>query len=121
MKVIICGDREWTNASLIEEHISKLIIEHPIIINGGCRGADIIAKDIAERFGLIVRTHKPKWDMYGKGAGVIRNHEMLMYKPDLVIAFHNDIENSKGTKDMVNRARKANIKVQIIKEEKHDY
>ena len=32
-------------------------------------------------------------------------------KPDLVVYFHDDIENSKGTKDMITRAEKANIPV----------
>lgn len=33
---------------------------------------------------------------------------------DLVLAFHDDLEHSRGTKDMVKRARAANVPVQII-------
>jgi len=32
-------------------------------------------------------------------------------QPDLVVYFHDDIENSKGTKDMITRAKKDKVKV----------
>jgi len=37
--------------------------------------------------------------------------------PNLVVAFHDALENSKGTLDMVSRARKAEINVIVIKSE----
>lgn len=47
----------------------------------------------------------------------IRNKQMLDEgKPDLVLAFHTDIENSKGTKNMIYQAKKRGIKVILIKE-----
>ena len=36
--------------------------------------------------------------------------------PDLILAFHNDIENSKGTKNMVMQAKKRGIKTIVIME-----
>jgi hypothetical protein len=39
---------------------------------------------------------------------------MLNTKPHLVIAFHDDIDNSKGTKHTVTEARKRGIEVEII-------
>ena len=51
------------------------------------------------------------WNKYGKAAGVLRNQQMLDEgHPDLVVYFHKDIENSKGTKDMIIRAIDANIR-----------
>ena len=42
------------------------------------------------------------WDRHGRQAGVIRNRQMITEgNPNLVVAFHADIERSKGTKDMV--------------------
>ena len=38
-------------------------------------------------------------------------------KPDLVIAFHNDLPKSKGTKDMVKRAQKADVPVLLYNEQ----
>ena len=40
---------------------------------------------------------------------------MLELKPDLVVAFHSDLERSKGTADMVRRARKEGIEVILVK------
>lgn len=37
-------------------------------------------------------------------------------KPDYVLAFHNDIFNSKGTKDMLNRAKKAGVPCTLVTE-----
>lgn len=53
-----------------------------------------------------------KWKEFGRAAGPIRNQQMLDEgKPELVLAFHDDLENSKGTKDMVGRAMKADLPV----------
>jgi len=43
--------------------------------------------------------------MYGKAAGPIRNREMFKKRPDLVVGFHENIFQSKGTKDMISVAR----------------
>jgi hypothetical protein len=65
---------------------------------------------------MVIRV-SAKWEKYGLAAGPIRNQEMLdTYKPDLVVAFHNDIEHSKGTKDMITRAMNYGIEYKIIKE-----
>ena len=115
MKILVCGDRHWKNSSLIEETLKKHL---PIdeIIHGACSGADSIAGKIARSLNIPVKEFPANWELYGKGAGPIRNSQMLEQKPDLVIAFHNDIEHSKGTKDMVKKAVTNNIRCDIIKE-----
>jgi len=37
-------------------------------------------------------------------------------KPDLVLAFYTNIKNSKGTKNMINQAKKRGIVIILIKE-----
>ena len=55
-----------------------------------------------------------KWEM-GRRAGPIRNQQMIdECRPDLVIAFHENIIESKGTKDMVNRSMKAGIPTYLV-------
>lgn len=55
------------------------------------------------------------WNLYGKAAGHIRNQQMLDEgKPNLVIAFHNDIANSKGTAHMVKIAKKAGVHTFVV-------
>jgi len=67
--------------------------------------------------GMSVVAVSAKWDKFGKMAGPLRNSTMIhCYEPNLVVAFHNDIANSKGTKNMVNQAKLAGIEVKIITE-----
>lgn len=85
-------------------------------MHGGATGADDMAGACAEFADSIteVIVVKADWKQYGRAAGPIRNQQMIDCHPDLVLAFHNDLEHSKGTKDCVNRARKAGIDVRHI-------
>lgn len=109
IKVLVSGDREWKDAQKIRD-VLKALPSNTIIVHGNARGADKIAGKVALGLGMKVRVYPAKWDQYGKAAGPIRNQRMLdEEKPDMVIAFHSDLEKSKGTKDMVRRARTAGI------------
>lgn len=113
MKVLICGDREWSDEKSIRKRIEK-IPKGSTIIHGAARGADSIAGNIAEELGFKVISVKADWKKYYRAAGPIRNRKMLDMKPDLVIAFHSNIEESKGTKDCVTEAKRRNIDVELI-------
>jgi hypothetical protein len=78
-----------------------------------------MARLIARRLGFTTVTYPANWFKFGKAAGPKRNQEMLnKERPDFVLAFHNDIGNSRGTKDMVNRAHKARIPVHLHSSDK---
>jgi hypothetical protein len=71
-----------------------------------------ISRVIAGELGCLVQPYPADWEKYGKAAGSIRNSEMLTKgKPHGVLAFHNDLVNSKGTKNMVVQSLKAGIPV----------
>ena len=113
MKVLMCGDRNWTD----EETIVKELLSLPkdtLIITGGARGADSIAEAEAYYMGMPTIVFHANWARYAKAAGPMRNSTMLMENPDLVIAFHTDISKSKGTADTVCKARKLGIPVKIV-------
>ncbi len=59
--------------------------------------------------GYTVHPHPANWDQYHRAAGPLRNREMLKEAPDIVLAFHDDLSQSKGTRDMVNQALKAGV------------
>jgi len=118
-RILICGDRNWSDQQMIIETLSQLgrvcIIE--CVIEGEARGADTMARIAAETLGIYVLKFPANWGKYGRAAGPIRNQQMLDEgKPTLVLAFHNDIEHSRGTKNMVEKALKANIHVEVINE-----
>lgn len=112
--ILICGDRYWNDFKTIDSYLSSLPKES-VIIEGGCRGADEISGYLAHQKGMTVFVEKAEWFKYGAAAGPIRNQLVLdKHKPQIVVAFHNDLEHSKGTKDMLNRAQKAGVKTLVI-------
>ena len=76
-------------------------------------GVDKTAGHLADKlYGMKVEVYPANWTEYGPSAGPIRNQQMLDEgKPDVVVFFHSDLKNSKGTKDMVRRSIKAGIPV----------
>lgn len=82
------------------------------VISGMAMGADTLAVEWAKHFGLKLHEFPADWDRYKKGAGSIRNQQMIDEgKPKLVVAF----PGSTGTRDMVTRAKFEGIPVREIK------
>lgn len=114
MKVLVCGSRDWFDWGPIERELAKLP-PGTIIVHGGARGADTIAGEVARRLGFEVRRYPADWDRFGKGAGPIRNAQMLReeHRPsepiDMVLAFSKNFAASRGTADMVRKAEAARI------------
>ena len=113
MKVLVCGSRNWKRKESILKELEKLP-KDTIIIHGAARGADLIAGDIAQHLGLTVKEFPADWDKYKKAAGIIRNKQMLEEKPNLILAFHENIESSKGTAHMIKIASEAGIEVRLF-------
>ncbi len=141
MRVLICGDRNWDDREhhhLIQSLLCGLYdidtvghltteISSFTVIEGGAKGADAVASQWAEKSPMHSHNERPDdptfahwtypadWTKHGKAAGPIRNQQMLdENKPDVVLAFHDDLEASKGTKDMVNRAMNAGVPTYLI-------
>lgn len=109
MRVLVTGDRNWTDGVFIEEVLKnlaaayKLPYESIVLVHGNARGADKVAAHRATLLGFGIEAYPAKWDEHGRAAGPIRNQQMLMTGVDLCLAFHNDIDSSKGTRDMIGR------------------
>lgn len=115
MRILVCGDRNWNDYDLIAQKLNGIGAGPHIIIEGEARGADTMGARYAFTLNYTCLAYPADWTKYGRAAGHIRNTQMLVEgKPDLVLAFHDDIENSKGTKNMVNQAKKAGIPVEVI-------
>lgn len=123
MRILITGSRSWDNYWTINDAIlftsgwqERLISDafYPssiTIIHGNARGADTFAGQIAKVHGFSVEVHPARWDIYGRGAGPIRNQEMVDSGADICLAFKEP--GSVGTADCIKRARKAGIPVII--------
>ena len=116
MEVLITGSRDWKNYEAMFDEL-KALPKDTLLIHGDCRGADKMAGLIAGQIGLPKpKSYPAQWKIYGRGAGPRRNRQMLDDNPDisLVLAFHEDMGRSKGTRDMVRRSEKKGIRTKII-------
>ena len=114
-RVIVTGTREGLHDDGKALLLRRLYELKPcVLVEGGARGVDRQARGLAERLGLSVDTFQAEWVVYGKAAGPIRNQEMLEAGADLVLAFPG--QNSKGTWDMIRRAKSAGVPVEIYRQ-----
>ena len=114
MRILVCGSRDWQDKDLIENTLRKYHDGNLSIVTGDARGADWEASEFAKRQGIDVKVYHAHWKKFGKFAGPERNTRMLLEgKPDLVIAFHTNITQSRGTLNMVGQANEAGIPIQI--------
>lgn len=113
MKVLVCGSRDWVILGPIMARLEKLP-KLSTIIEGGCEGVDKLARTAAMVLGHDVIEFPANWKGRGLPAGPYRNRLMLDLKPDLVIAFHEDLASSKGTKDTLREAGRRGIKTELI-------
>lgn len=121
MRVLVTGDRNWSDHFLIAmvlrgfKSLSDEADELFCVIEGGAKGADRHAQQWAHRQDpeeVELITVEAEWGKYGNAAGPIRNMKMLdEHEPEFVLAFHNDLANSKGTKHCVEQAKKRGIPV----------
>lgn len=132
MRVLVCGSRDWDDEEIIWTFLEGFAgyatchnmdeAEPLVIIEGEARGADRSAASWAEdgpRCGcgcsVELERYPACWDKHGRAAGPIRNKRMLDEgKPDVVLAFHDNLAESRGTEDMVTRAKRAGVPVYIV-------
>lgn len=109
MKLIIAGGRDFADRNYMVQCLKKLnqegsIPDAPILVCGMARGADIIAFDLWQRYGMEVIEMPADWKHLGKSAGHIRNAEMGKIA-DACVAFWDG--KSSGTKGMIDYMKRA--------------
>jgi len=117
--VLVSGDRNWIDEQFIHDLLGLYKAEYGhrlVIVQGGAKGVDTIAKEWAEKNRVDVITRWAHWDHYGKPAGPIRNHVMHdEHKPHLVIAIHpNMFGGSIGTYEMYRYAKRNGTNVRYF-------
>lgn len=124
-RVIVAGSRNFNDYDFLEESINQIIgnKSNVCIISGAARGADMLGEKYAEKYNLKLKRFLARWDKYGNAAGYKRNIEMLDYATQpmneaMLIAFWDGI--SKGTKHMINSAKRKGIEVKIFNFQKEE-
>lgn len=106
---LFCGSREWADREAIRRELRSLP-PGSIVIEGGARGADRIAREEAHALGLHVASVAALWSRYGRSAGPRRNEAMLRLRPDVVHAF---TLGSRGTAHTIAAAERAGVEVVV--------
>jgi hypothetical protein len=105
---LFCGSRDWTDRSRIRADLERLP-EGSVVIEGGARGADRIAREEAQALGIHVATVNALWGHHGRSAGYRRNEAMARLQPDFVYAY--PLLGSVGTGHMIRIAEAGCIQV----------
>lgn len=118
MNIAIVGGRDFNDYELLKETILSSpeldftdINSRKTIVSGGAKGADTLAERFAKEFNLSMIVFPADWKQYGRGAGMIRNKQIIS-ESDIVFAFWDG--KSKGTKNSIDHAKKQNKPLTII-------
>ena len=115
-KVIIAGCRDFNDYELLKEKCDYFLQdekkEDVVIISGHASGADALGERYAQERGFLLETYPADWKAHGRAASPIRNAKMASVAHAL-IAFWDG--KSRGTKNMIETARKYNLKVAVVR------
>jgi hypothetical protein len=107
--VIVTGSRDWADSGPIYRALDDAC--PTLVVEGGARGADAIARAWAKDSGVRSYSFNANWHKYGGFAGPLRNRLMLQAYPNaIVLAFPLD---GPGTKDCIEQARQMRMRVLI--------
>ncbi len=110
MKVIIAGSRSINDYNVLTRAIIDADFRITEIVSGGARGVDKLGEQFADRWNIPLKIFPANWELHGKSAGYKRNAEMAAYADGLIALWDGE---SKGTKHMIDLARKAGLQVYI--------
>ncbi len=112
MRVIIAGSRSITDPKHIAEAVRQS--EFPIteVVSGGARGVDRLGEAWARKHGIPVTVFPADWERHGRAAGPLRNTQMAEYGEALIAVWDGK---SRGTLDMIRKAKKYGLKVFVLK------
>lgn len=127
LRVVIAGSRDFDDlpklisscANILSDIINRRNdLDKIRVVSGTAKGADQLGEQYAKIAGYEVTKFYPDWNGLGKKAGYVRNTEMAKYAVangnyGVLIAFWDG--KSKGTKHMIDLAKKNNLEVYIVR------
>ena len=113
MKVIIAGSRTFNDYPKLKKKLDSILKNQKdiTIISGTASGADRLGERYANENHYNLEQYPAMWDIFGKKAGYMRNEEMAKVA-DACIVFWDG--KSRGTKHMIDIAKKYKLKLRII-------
>jgi hypothetical protein len=102
------GSREFDNAAVARHMLTRALRDYSdrgidasslTLVHGAARGADSLAAQIGDEFGLKLEAHPADWTALGKAAGHARNVEMSKTDLDFAIGLFRGV--TPGSLDML--------------------
>lgn len=115
MRVIVAGSRAGVVRSDVDHALARASVEGivpTVVISGGAAGADAYGEDFARECHIPMERYPADWVRHGNKAGPVRNAEMAQ-KADALVAVWDG--QSKGTLDMIRRAKARGLKVFVYR------
>jgi predicted Rossmann fold nucleotide-binding protein DprA/Smf involved in DNA uptake len=106
MKIAVIGSR-----NVIVKDLGSYLSDCDEIVSGGARGVDSCAAKYAKEKGIKLTEFLPQYDLYGRGAPIIRNKLIVDYA-DKVLAFWDG--SSRGTLSVIKYSEKVGKPCEII-------
>ena len=113
-RVVVAGSRSFDDYDKLAYELDVVLKgkKNITIVSGTARGTDRMGERYAAEHGLSVDQFPADWGAYHKGAGPIRNKEMVQ-SADAVVAFWDG--KSTGTKNIIDCAMAENLPCIVIK------
>jgi len=102
MILAILGSRNINNYEIVGKYLNQFT-KISKIVSGGAKGVDELAERYAKEHSIPILMHTPEWNIYGKGAGMVRNKKIVDACDALIACWDGQ---SKGTLGSMNYAKK---------------
>ena len=107
MKLAVIGSHSLCDI-VIDMYIPHNVSE---IVSGGAKGIDLLAKEYANRRGIVYTEFLPNYNLYGRCAPIKRNEEIARYADEAIAFWDGKL---KGTDYTIKFFKKLGKKVTII-------
>lgn len=116
-KLIVAGGRDFNDYQRLYESLNALAngaykAVEVSIVSGMAKGADSLAVDFAQEYGVKLYKFPADWNQYGKAAGYKRNEEMAAFADGLLAFWDGE---SRGTAHMIRTMVKLEKPVHIVR------
>lgn len=110
MRTIVAGSRGIDRYDIVELAIRASGFDITELVSGTAQGVDSLGERWAEKQGIPVTRFPAYWRKQGRAAGKIRNSKMSHYADALIAIWDGQ---SRGTKDMIDKARYRGLRVYV--------
>lgn len=117
MRLAVVGSRTFTDYELM--FLVLDLYAPTVIISGGAKGADTLARRFALANDIELREYPAEWDKYGKSAGFRRN-KFIVDDCDAIVVFFGPEGESRGASHTLGLAKDAGKPWAVYYQEEED-